>query len=120
MSAVAVATATTSPRRATRGAFGILFAPVTLLVVFFLAPMVIMLAMSLVKFPPDLSTGFTTSHYASVLTDPFNLKIAWTTMLIGTSAMTFRPASQKQESPTMVRTHDHIMHSPASVRPRRL
>jgi spermidine/putrescine transport system permease protein len=87
VSAVAVATATTTPRRVSRGAFGILFAPVTLLVVFFLAPMVIMLAMSLVKFPPDLSTGFTTSHYASVLTDPFNLKIAWTTMLIGTSAM---------------------------------
>jgi spermidine/putrescine transport system permease protein len=87
VSAVAVATATTKPRRASRGAFGILFAPVTLLVVFFLAPMVIMLAMSLVKFPPDLSTGFTTSHYASVLSDPFNLKIAWTTMLIGTSAM---------------------------------
>jgi spermidine/putrescine transport system permease protein len=74
-------------RRSPRGAFGILFAPVTLLIVFFLAPMAIMLAMSIVKFPPNLSSGYTTSHYASVLSDPFNLKIAWTTLFIGTTAM---------------------------------
>jgi spermidine/putrescine transport system permease protein len=74
-------------RRSTRGAFGILFAPVTLLIVFFLAPMAIMLAMSIVKFPPNLSSGYTASHYASVLSDPFNLKIAWTTLFIGTTAM---------------------------------
>lgn len=73
--------------RSPRGAFGILFAPVTLLIVFFLAPMAIMLAMSIVKFPPNLSSGYTTSHYASVLSDPFNLKIAWTTLFIGTTAM---------------------------------
>ena len=36
-----------------RGAFGILFAPVTLLIVLFLGPMVIMAAMSLLKFPPN-------------------------------------------------------------------
>jgi ABC-type spermidine/putrescine transport system permease subunit I len=86
-----MAAATTSiarvPRRSPRGAFGILFAPVTLLIVFFLAPMAIMLAMSIVKFPPNLSSGYTTSHYASVLSDPFNLKIAWTTLFIGTTAM---------------------------------
>ena len=74
-------------RRGPRGAFGILFAPVTLLIVFFLAPMAIMLAMSIVKFPPNLSSGYTTSHYAGVLSDPFNLKIAWTTLFIGTTAM---------------------------------
>jgi spermidine/putrescine transport system permease protein len=74
-------------RRGPRGAFGILFAPVTLLIVFFLAPMAIMLAMSVVKFPPNLSSGYTGSHYASVLSDPFNLKIAWTTLFIGTTAM---------------------------------
>jgi spermidine/putrescine transport system permease protein len=86
-----MAAATTSiarvRRRSPRGAFGILFAPVTLLIVFFLAPMAIMLAMSIVKFPPNLSSGYTTSHYASVLSDPFNLKIAWTTLFIGTTAM---------------------------------
>jgi spermidine/putrescine transport system permease protein len=86
-----MATAATSiarvRRRSPRGAFGILFAPVTLLIVFFLAPMAIMLAMSIVKFPPNLSSGYTTSHYASVLSDPFNLKIAWTTLFIGTTAM---------------------------------
>ena len=74
-------------RRRNRGLFGILFAPVTLLIVFFLAPMVIMLAMSVVKFPPNMSSGYTGSHYADILTDPFNLKIAWTTLFIGTSAM---------------------------------
>ena len=86
-----MAAATTSiarvRRRSPRGAFGILFAPVTLLIVFFLAPMAIMLTMSIVKFPPNLSSGYTTSHYASVLSDPFNLKIAWTTLFIGTTAM---------------------------------
>jgi ABC-type spermidine/putrescine transport system permease subunit I len=86
-----MATAATSiarvRRRSPRGAFGILFAPVTLLIVFFLAPMAIMLAMSIVKFPPNLSSGYTASHYASVLSDPFNLKIAWTTLFIGTTAM---------------------------------
>jgi ABC-type spermidine/putrescine transport system permease subunit I len=86
-----MATATTSiarvSRRSPRGAFGILFAPVTLLIVFFLAPMAIMLAMSIVRFPPNLSSGYTTSHYAAVLSDPFNLKIAWTTLFIGTTAM---------------------------------
>jgi spermidine/putrescine transport system permease protein len=83
----AIATAQRPVRRRSRGAFGILFAPVTLLIVFFLAPMVIMLLMSVVRFPPNLSSGYTTSHYSAVLTDPFNLKIAWTTLLIGTSAM---------------------------------
>jgi ABC-type spermidine/putrescine transport system permease subunit I len=83
----AVATVERPARRRSRGAFGILFAPVTLLIVLFLAPMAIMLAMSLVRFPPNLSSGYTASHYASVLSDPFNLKIAWTTLVIGTSAM---------------------------------
>ena len=83
----AVAVPTGRARRRSRGPFGILFAPVTLLIVFFLAPMAIMLAMSLVKFPPNMSSGYTGSHYAEVLTDPFNLKIAWTTLFIGTSSM---------------------------------
>ena len=74
-------------RRSLRGAFGILFVPVVLLVVLFLAPMLIMVVMSVVRYPPNTSSGYTLSHYQQVLTDPINLKIAWTTMFIGTTAM---------------------------------
>jgi len=70
-----------------RGAMGILFAPVTLLIVLFLAPMVIMAAMSLLKFPPNTASGYTFAHYTDVLTNPLNWKIAWTTLWIGTTAM---------------------------------
>jgi spermidine/putrescine transport system permease protein len=77
------------PRRSgsARGALGILFAPVTLLLVLFLAPMVIMASMSLLKFPPNTASGTTFSHYTDVLTNPLNWKIAWTTLWMGTSAM---------------------------------
>jgi spermidine/putrescine transport system permease protein len=70
-----------------RGAMGILFAPVSLLIILFLAPMVIMAAMSLLKFPPNTASGYTVSHYTDVLTNPLNWKIAWTTLWIGTTAM---------------------------------
>jgi ABC-type spermidine/putrescine transport system permease subunit I len=70
-----------------RGAMGILFAPVTLLIVLFLAPMVIMASMSLLKFPPNTASGTTFEHYTEVLTNPLNWKIAWTTLWIGTTAM---------------------------------
>ncbi len=83
---VAVAPARRS-RGSGRGAMGILFAPVTLLVVLFLGPMVIMAAMSLLKFPPNTASGYTFSHYVDVLTNPLNLKIAWTTFWIATIAM---------------------------------
>ncbi|MFI5055384.1 MAG: ABC transporter permease [Actinomycetota bacterium] len=83
---VAVAPARRS-RGSGRGAVGILFAPVTLLVVLFLGPMVIMAAMSLLKFPPNTASGYTFSHYVDVLTNPLNLKIAWTTFWIATIAM---------------------------------
>ena len=76
--------ASPAPRRtaAARGAFGILFAPVTLLIVLFLAPMVIMVAMSVVKFPPNTAQRLHAStHYTDVLTNPLNLKIAWTDVL---------------------------------------
>jgi spermidine/putrescine transport system permease protein len=80
---------TRGPRKpgSARGAMGILFAPVTLLVVLFLAPMVIMASMSVLKFPPNTASGRTFSHYADVLTNPLNWKIAWTTLWIGTTAM---------------------------------
>jgi spermidine/putrescine transport system permease protein len=83
-----VAVAPRRPSRGSaRGAMGILFAPVTLLVVLFLGPMVIMAAMSLLKFPPNTASGYTFSHYVDVLTNPLNLKIAWTTFWIATIAM---------------------------------
>jgi spermidine/putrescine transport system permease protein len=64
-----------------------MFAPVTLLIILFLAPMLIMVQMSIVKFPPNVSSGYTLEHYVTVLTDPINLRIAWTTLYIGTTAM---------------------------------
>jgi ABC-type spermidine/putrescine transport system permease subunit I len=44
--------------------------------------------MSLLKFPPNTASGYTFSHYVDVLTNPLNLKIAWTTFWIATTAMT--------------------------------
>ncbi|MFL5738257.1 MAG: ABC transporter permease [Actinomycetota bacterium] len=88
MAAVSEAVAAERPRRRSgRGVFGILFIPVVLLIVLFLAPMLIMVVMSIVRFPPNTSSGYTLSHYQQVLTDPINLKVAWTTMFIGTTAM---------------------------------
>ncbi len=77
------------PRRpgGARGAFGILFAPVTLLVVLFLVPFLIMVQMSVVKFPPRTDSGYTLDHYVDVLTNPLNPHIAWTTVTIATIAM---------------------------------
>ena len=74
-------------RRPGRGAFGILFAPTTLLVVFFLAPMVIMASMSVLRFPPNTAGGYTLEHYTDVLGNPLNWRIALTTVYIGTTAM---------------------------------
>lgn len=88
MVAVAERIARTRPRGTRgRGAFAILFAPVTLLVVLFLAPMLIMVLMSFVKYPPNTSSGYTLEHYGTVVTDHINYKIAWTTLFIGTTAM---------------------------------
>jgi ABC-type spermidine/putrescine transport system permease subunit I len=67
--------------------FGILFAPVTLLLVLFLAPMLIMVQMSLVRFPPDVDSGWTLGHYGSVLTNELNRTIALNTVFIATTAM---------------------------------
>jgi spermidine/putrescine transport system permease protein len=77
------------PRRpgGARGAFGILFAPVTLLIVLFLLPFLIMVQMSVVRFPPRVDSGYTLDHYVDVLTNPLNPHIAWTTITIATTAM---------------------------------
>ncbi len=85
MAAIATTVAGSSRRRG--GVFGILFAPVSLLVLLFLGPMLIMILMSIVKFPPDTSSGYTLDHYSTVLTSALNLKIAWTTVYIGTVSM---------------------------------
>lgn len=74
-------------RRPGRGALGILFAPVTLLVLFFLIPFLIMVQMSVVRFPPNVASGYTLSHYVEVLTNDLNPHIAWTTFTIATTAM---------------------------------
>jgi spermidine/putrescine transport system permease protein len=73
--------------RSGRGAFGILIGPVVLLIALFLMPMLIMIAMSFVRYPPNTSSGFTWSHYQQVLQDPINLHIAYTTLFIGTTSM---------------------------------
>lgn len=70
-----------------RGALGILFAPVTLLLILFLAPMVIMASMSFVRFPPNTASGYTFDHYTAVFTNPLNLRIAVETFLVGTGSM---------------------------------
>ena len=77
------------PRRpgGARSAFGILFAPVTLLIVLFLVPFLIMVQMSVVRFPPSVDSGYTLDHYVEVLTNPLNPHIAWTTFTIATTAM---------------------------------
>jgi spermidine/putrescine transport system permease protein len=74
-------------RRPRRGVFGILFAPVTLLLVLFLAPMLIMVQMSLVRFPPNVDSGWTLEHYGGVLTNELNRTIALNTAFIATTAM---------------------------------
>lgn len=77
------------PRRpgGARGAFGILFSPVALLVVLFLVPLLIMVQMSVVRFPPNTDSGYTLDHYVEVITNPLNPRIAWTTFVIATTAM---------------------------------
>jgi ABC-type spermidine/putrescine transport system permease subunit I len=79
--------APTGRRRSGRGAFGILFAPVTLLVVLFVAPLLIMVQMSVVRFPPKTDGGYTLSHYTEVLTNDLNRTIAVNTAFVATTAM---------------------------------
>jgi spermidine/putrescine transport system permease protein len=88
MAAVQATAAPGRPRRRTRGgAFAILFAPVSLLLVLFLVPMLLMFQVSTLVDPFDPSSGSTFQHFANVLTDPLNRTIAITTFLIATTAM---------------------------------
>ncbi len=70
-----------------RDAWGILFAPVTLLLLLFLLPLVIMMQMSVVQFPPNVDSGFTFDHYVEVLTNGVNLQIAGRTAFIASVSM---------------------------------
>jgi spermidine/putrescine transport system permease protein len=63
-----------------------LLLPTALLVVFFLGPMVMMVRMSLLRYPPNGASGYTFSHYVTVLSDPLYRKIAWNTFVIATSS----------------------------------
>jgi spermidine/putrescine transport system permease protein len=88
---MAVAEATAGParrrRRSRGGAFAILFAPVSLLIVLFLVPMLLMVQVSVLVDPFDPASGSTLQHFANVLTDPLNRQIAITTFLIASTAM---------------------------------
>ncbi len=59
----------------------------TLLVLLFLLPLLIMVQMSVLRFPPNTAGGYTLQHYSDVLTNDLNLHIAMTTLFIGTTAM---------------------------------
>ena len=76
------------PRQASPqgGPFWILLGPVSLLVIFFLIPMVIMVQQSLIRYPPNNGSGYTLAHYTTVLTDPVNYRIALNTLFISTTA----------------------------------
>jgi len=88
MAAVEATVGPARPRRGSRGgAFAILFAPVSLLIVLFLVPMLLMVQVSTLVDPFDPSSGSTLQHFANVLTDPLNRKIAVTTFLIASTAM---------------------------------
>lgn len=76
-----------SMHRGARPAWAVLFAPTTLLVILFLAPMVIMVQMSVVRFPPNVESGYTLSHYAEVFTNELNRTIALNTAFIATTSM---------------------------------
>ena len=73
-------------RGSAKGAFGILFTPVTLLLILFLAPMLLMVKVSFEAAPP-LDTAFSLDNYPAVLTNSLNLQIAVRTAFIATTAM---------------------------------
>ena len=75
------------PLRRRGGALGILFTPVGLLILLFVLPMVIMVQMSFVEFPPNTDSGYTLDHYREVITNDLNLKIAWRTVVIASISM---------------------------------
>jgi spermidine/putrescine transport system permease protein len=94
MAAISTDARLETPRRERRrsagrrgGALGILFTPVGLLLLLFVLPMLIMVQMSVVEFPPNTDSGYTLDHYREVLTNDLNLKIAWRTIFIASISM---------------------------------
>jgi spermidine/putrescine transport system permease protein len=73
--------------RQTRSVLAILGAPVLTLLVLFAVPFAVLVQMSVLKFPPRTTGGYSLEHYQEVLTDHLNLKIALTTFVIVTIAM---------------------------------
>lgn len=73
--------------RQTRSVLAILGAPVLTLLVLFVVPFAVLVQMSVLKFPPRTTGGYSLDHYQEVLTDHLNLKIAFTTFVIVTIAM---------------------------------
>ncbi|MGD9516576.1 ABC transporter permease, partial [Mycolicibacterium sp.] len=71
----------------TRGALAVLAAPTTALVVLFVVPFAVLVQMSMLKFPPNETSGLTLGHYRDVITDPLNVKIVLTTFAMVTAAM---------------------------------
>jgi spermidine/putrescine transport system permease protein len=62
-------------------------APIGLLTVFFLTPMVVMLVIASQHGILSGASGFTLTNFTDVLTDPLYRDVAWTTVQIATAAM---------------------------------
>ena len=65
-------------RETRRGAFGILFAPVTLLILLFLMPLLVMVEMSIVKFPPNTASCWSICRGASNIRNCCLFTRGWT------------------------------------------
>jgi ABC-type spermidine/putrescine transport system permease subunit I len=63
-----------------------LLVPTLLLLVFFLLPMILMVRMSLLRYPPSTIGGYSFVHYGNVLSDPIYRRIAVNTFVIATAA----------------------------------
>ena len=93
MSAPAIAAAAPRPTMGARmrrrlTPLGFLFSPVGLLVLFFVAPMAIMLQVSFEHNSAySFETGYTLANYREILTDPLYRDVARDTLVIATAAM---------------------------------
>lgn len=76
-----------SSLRASRAGLVLVSAPTLVLLVLFVIPLVILVQMSLLKYPPRTGSGYSLSHYRELLTDGLNVKIAVVTFVIVTIAM---------------------------------
>jgi spermidine/putrescine transport system permease protein len=75
-----------APRRRRFAHWRYLLLPTALLLVFFLGPMAMMVRMSLLRYPPSTTGGYTFVHYTNVLSDPLYRRVAVNTFVIATSA----------------------------------